>query len=809
MLLFVSDINRQITFTSNERAGLTYINNLRVFLEHMQKHRGMMNALLEGDPSFQELILVEEQELDRAVQTIDSVNSLNGRLLKAEPQWESIKTKWSQLKQTTFLLTPKESFDTHTSLVADSLALIGTIRGTSGLQIDLGTDSYILMDTVTNKLPVMLETIGRARGLGSGMAAKASVSPEERTQLIMLSGMIQSGLDELTRGADSFEETSLRQLVQPYHSQYMYAAAHFLSTMSKELIVADQVTIKSADYFAGATVALNSGYKLYDVESPALDVLLKHRIDRLTMKKWITVSFASVIFLIISYMFLAFYVSVTKMVHTLKRASQRIVDGDLSVRVELATKDELSEVGSVFNSMIQTFGLMMREREQHEKQIEKLAYYDSLTGLPNRILFEERFQISLSNAKRERLMVAVMFLDLDRFKNINDTLGHDAGDLLLQTTASRLKSCVRSGDTVSRLGGDEFLLVIAGIKKIEEAMKVADKIIHQLNIPVPIHEHELVVSGSIGISLYPFNGDDAETLIKHADIAMYHAKSQGRNKYQLFDQELNSRAQSRMHMEISLRQGLDRNEFVVYYQPRYDIATNSIIGMEALVRWMHPQLGLVPPSEFIPVAEEIGLIVPLGEWVLHTACMQNKCWQTEELSPVLISVNISMTQFQRDDFVDMVKQVLVDTGLQPEWLELELTESIVMKHVPMTIVKLNELKELGIHISIDDFGTGFSSLNYLKYLPIDKLKIDRSFIKDVPDAPKDTAITKTIIALGRRLSVKVVAEGVETEEQLQFLANRKCAEVQGFLYSGPLPASEARMLLSRQAAFFSLEINSL
>ena len=350
-------------------------------------------------------------------------------------------------------------------------------------------------------------------------------------------------------------------------------------------------------------------------------------------------------------------------------------------------------------------------------------------------------------------------------------------------------------DTISRIGGDEFLLIIPRINGTDVVNTVAENIINRFSEPVVINGHELVVSVSIGISLYPFDGKSLKNLIKNADTAMYYAKGEGRNNYQIYSSEMNALSDERLRMEVNLRRALERNEFIIHYQPRITLSDGKISGMEALVRWQRPESGLVSPAEFVPLAEEIGLIVPLGEWILRMACNQNKQWQNSGIDPIRISVNISAVQFHRDGFVDVVKRALLESSLEPKWLELELTESIVMNNVTKSINKLNELKEVGVHISIDDFGTGFSSLSYLKHFPIDTLKIDRSFIQDVPESPKDIAIIKTIIALGRRLQLKVVAEGVETKDQYTFLTSRKCNEGQGYFISRPLPADEAVKVL--------------
>jgi diguanylate cyclase (GGDEF)-like protein len=386
-------------------------------------------------------------------------------------------------------------------------------------------------------------------------------------------------------------------------------------------------------------------------------------------------------------------------------------------------------------------------------------------------------------------------LDLDRFKTVNDTFGHSVGDILLQTVAERLKSCLRASDTVTRMGGDEFLLILTGLSEMGQITNLAEKLLSVLAKPLKLESIELTVSGSLGISVYPQDGNDQETLIRNADAAMYNAKSQGRNNYKLYDIQMNLLVKEQLQMEEALRKALVRDELVLHYQPRQHVTSGQITAVEALIRWQHPKLGLLSPSEFMSIAEESGLIVEIGEWVLRTACIQNKAWQKMGINPKRVSVNISGIQFQRDDFYLTVLKVIEETGLEPIWLELELTESMVMRNAPMTIAKLNLLRELGVKISIDDFGTGFSSLSYLKLFPIDIIKIDSSFIQDVSADSKDAAITKTIIALSRRLKLTVVAEGVETYEQLSFLRSRKCNEIQGFIISKPLAVEEVTLLL--------------
>lgn len=453
-----------------------------------------------------------------------------------------------------------------------------------------------------------------------------------------------------------------------------------------------------------------------------------------------------------------------------------------------------STLGLIVGTVLFRFpaGIVKRAEEETVKAFEKLnylSYHDPLTNLPNRIQFNEQLTQALARAYREGSNLAVMFLDLDRFKIINDTLGHNNGDILLQEVAKRLTNCVRKGDTISRLGGDEFTVILPGVTCGQDAAKVAQKIIDILAQPFTLDCHELFITTSIGISVYPTDGEDMETLVKNADAAMYLAKEQGRDKYQFYTEAMNDAALERLTMENNLRKAIQRKELEVYYQPIVDVKSKKINGLEALVRWQHPELGLIEPDKFYQLAEETGLILPLGEWVMQTACAQNKAWQEAGLPNLYMSVNLSARQFQQQSLVNSVIQILNETSLDPQYLQLEITEGIAMFNEDRVIAKLRTLKNLGILIAIDDFGTGYSSLSCLKKFPIHKLKIDQIFIHNLTVDTFDSAITSSIINMAHSLGLDVVAEGVETEAQLAFLQKDWCNEVQGYLFSGPLPAT--------------------
>ena len=447
---------------------------------------------------------------------------------------------------------------------------------------------------------------------------------------------------------------------------------------------------------------------------------------------------------------------------------------------------------------IACFVVDLSQNRQAREKLNHLAYHDALTDLPNQVLFKDRLKQAIALSRRSDQMQAVLLLNLDRFKTINDSLGYTSGDRLLQSVAQRLTSCVRESDTVARFGGDEFAILLTQIPRAQDAANVASAIKSALDQAFLFEDQEIFVSSSIGISLYPHDGRDTAGLLKNAGAALDRAKSLGGDVYQFYTAGGTTRALKQLVLESNLRPGLERAEFFVQYQPQVDIRGFHLVGMEALVRWQHPSLGLLYPSEFVPLAEESGLIIALGDWVLRTACAQNKAWQDAGLTPLTLSVNFSARQFQQPTFITDVAHILKDTNLDPRWLELELTESSIMKDPEAAIEKLHELKLMGIKVAIDDFGTGYSSLNYLKRFPIDTLKIDRSFVSDVCKDPHDTAIVRAIINLGHALDLTVIAEGVETKEQLQYLSALECDVVQGFLFSKALPAGAFEELLMEQ-----------
>jgi diguanylate cyclase (GGDEF)-like protein/PAS domain S-box-containing protein len=445
-------------------------------------------------------------------------------------------------------------------------------------------------------------------------------------------------------------------------------------------------------------------------------------------------------------------------------------------------------------------GTDITEQKKSEQKIQHMAFHDPLTGLPNRVLLEDRMQQAIAHAARTSSRLALLYLDLDNFKKINDSLGHTAGDTLLKEIALRLRECVRDTDTISRQGGDEFVLILNELESADDCVPVVQKILSRLQDPIAADGREFFTSASIGLAVYPEDGTDFESLRKKADVAMYQSKESGRNTYRFFDESMNQEAGEHLMLRNGIRRGLERHEFELYYQPQIDLLTGQVFGAEALLRWHHPELGLVPPAKFIPVAEESGLIVPLGEWVIFEACRQAVAWRNEGLPALQLAVNLSAVQFKRGHVEQTVVDALAKTGLNPAQFEMELTESILLQNIEQVLANVKRLKLLGVNLSIDDFGTGYSSLSYLKRLDIDKLKIDQSFIRDLASDPDDAAIVNAIVQMGHSLNLQVIAEGVEDENMLQMLRKFGCDQAQGYFFARPMPAKDfAEYLRSKLA----------
>jgi len=507
-------------------------------------------------------------------------------------------------------------------------------------------------------------------------------------------------------------------------------------------------------------------------------------------------------------------ISATASAATTRRIQLLTTDLMASANARLARRTEQSKHSSdlsVVTAVIATLlnlGLLgvvillarreIKDRRHAEEVVRFAATHDPLTGLPNRLLLTERGNRALAAAKSQGRGIAVLFIDLDRFKNINDALGHEAGDRLLQNVANRLARCVRRSDTVARQGGDEFVVLIEAFQGPSDLAQVAEKILVQVAEPMTVYGREFQITASIGVSTCPVDGDDLQALLKNADIAMYRAKQQGKNTYQFYGEQMNRHSIERLELETALNRALERDELTLHYQPKIQARTGRVTGIECLLRWQHPTLGLVPPDQIVPLAEETGLIVPIGKWALRTACLQARKWAEQGLPLMRMAVNLSARQFMSATLLDDVMGTIAETGMDPRFIELEVTESVMMPEPEQAVRLLRDLKAIGVRLTIDDFGTGYSSLAYLKRLPIDSVKIDASFVRGIPVDASDVAITETILAMSGSLGLKVVAEGVETRDQMNFLERRGCDEMQGYYFSKPLPAEQLTVYLQQQ-----------
>jgi diguanylate cyclase (GGDEF)-like protein len=481
-----------------------------------------------------------------------------------------------------------------------------------------------------------------------------------------------------------------------------------------------------------------------------------------------------------------------------------IDDAELSLQAVQAGAQDYLVKGQGDGNLLNRALRYAIERKRTQERLAYLASYDQLTDLPNRNLFNERLVTSLQQARRHKRQMVLMFLDLDHFKDINDTLGHSAGDKLLKDVARRLQHCVRAEDTLARLGGDEFTIIMNEVRQQKDSAAVAEKILDALASPFVLEGEEVFVTTSIGIAGYPGSGSDPETLIRHADTALYRAKSEGRGNYQFFEAEMNQAVSERMNMINALRHAANREEFFLYFQPLLHAHSGDVYGMEALLRWQHPERGMIPTCEFVPLLEETGLIVPVGEWVVREACRQNRLWQEAGLEPLLVSVNLSVRQFHERDLMDMVTNAIADAGINPQQLQLEVTESVLLERSHAANKILTRLRDIGIKLAIDDFGTGYSSLSYLKQYPFDTLKFDRSFIQGITSGDNSAAIVASMINLGHSLGMTVVAEGVETSQQLAILHDHNCDQFQGFLFGYPMSSENCtHWLLDNTAHSFS------
>lgn len=608
--------------------------------------------------------------------------------------------------------------------------------------------------------------------------------------------IFMTALSDLGDKVKAFEAGGVDYVTKPFHVEEVLARinAHLLLRAAQQQLAIQHSRLKGSEVryrrlFESAKDGIllvdYANGEITDVNASTLKMLGYSRSDFLSKKLWEVQAFKGV--------------SACKAAFAELQSSEYVRFEHWPLEAQDKSVVDVEFIGNVYQvddaRILQCNIRDITDRKQAEARIHYMALHDALTGLPNRILLQDRLAQAIALACRNQKGVAVLMLDLDRFKNINDSLGHHIGDRLLEEVSMRLRGCLRESDIVARLGGDEFVVALPEVGEKQDIEEVARKILETLVEPFHIDSHELQIGASIGIGQYPTDGDNPGTLLRAADTAMYEAKAQGRGSHWFFTPELNEATQRRLMLANDLRNACARGQFALHYQPQVSPNVGVITGVEALLRWYHPQHGLISPATFIPLLEELGLIVEVGRWVLKTACQQNVAWQKEGVPPLRMAVNLSAQQFYRGDIVRTVEEVLNETGMHPKWLELELTETLTLDDSETTINIMRALKRLGISLSLDDFGTGWSSLSYLRQFPLDRIKIDRSFMRDLPTQPGAEAVVKSIMSLARNLGLTCVAEGVETVEQLDYLQKHMCSEIQGFIYSPALTASDCSQIL--------------
>ncbi len=733
---------------------------------------------------------------ERAV-TIQSLDHQFSKKVTMMDQWEPIRKQLIELDQKSGWLAPMDAISLYNQAINDTYSLMAHVADVSGIRQLRDEQGRLLGNAVADRLPEALMQLDSILNIGINVSASRTIMMEQKLRLSRL-------LEAVRRHANSLEANSTVlltnsedpiQLGQNIRS-YKNTVDEFGSVMEGALTYTLEVPFTSLEAYQSGDASIQAVNRLYDSFVPMLNLKLQEQTDEYERMQLFILLLLLAGLALIACIFTGFYLSVVNTVSELQRTSMRIASGDLSARVNLHTKDELKSIETAYNVMAGVFEKLMAEKEEAEESIKLKAYYDALTGLPNRFLLEDRLRLAISHAQRSKTMIGILFIDLDGFKQINDTLGHHTGDRLLQSMASRLTSCLRESDTVSRVGGDEFIVLLTDLTEHEHALNVANKLIGVLQNTYVIGGNQVEVSASIGVSMYPKDGTDWELLVQKADTAMYNVKSSGKNGVLFATEPKGMQLEHRAQLEEELARGLEQKEFEIFYQPMFDLKTGHISGMEALLRWNHPERGLLLPVDFLDSLQENGWIIQLDEYTLNEVCKQNKRWQEEIGLFIPIAVNVYLHSGWRERLAPTVTSILGSVGLSPEYLEIEITESRIFQNLDVTLPQLDKLRNAGIKVMLDDFGTELSSYNQLKRLPIYGIKIDRSFVKDIPQGKKDRAITSSIVTLARELQLKVVAEGVETAEQYDFLKKLEYGDAQGYYFSTPLSAATMTELIS-------------
>lgn len=791
--LFAS-LDQVIRLSKRELQGLVLIEPVSRTIQYLQQHRGISSALLGGADIMEGRRAAKEREVADAFSVLE--RKLPAHLISSEG-FRHIKAEWERLRIDGLHKSAYGNFTQHTRLIEQVQLFKELIADDYALITDAELATFYLIDTTVNKIPHVVEHLGQLRAYGTFILAAKQITERQIITIHNLIAELESTHREVSNRIDktSYYTPTAEISLRAAHTGIDDSTTQIIKLVESDILTGNFVTPPEI-FMDMATTEINNGYaQMHQVLMPAAKNLIEDRIAKAKNTLYLSVGSALLLMLLIVYISVSIYYAIIGNVNSLIHSARAFAEGDLDQRVKIDTRDELSLVGDGLNAMFEA-------RKQAEQEIHQLVFYDPLTHLPNRRLLLDRLQQATAISTRSGRHGAVLFLDLDLFKKINDTKGHAMGDLMLVEVARRLQFCVREGDSVARLGGDEFVVVLEDLSLLPDeaathAEIVAEKIRDELSRPYMLEGQEHHTTVSIGIELFRAHNENLGNLLKHADVAMYQAKAAGGNTVRFFDPKMQAVLDTRLAIETDLRQAIAKQQFLLQYQIQVN-SCGKTIGAEVLLRWKHPERGFVFPDQFIPLAEETGLILPIGLWVLQTACAQLKAWQQDALTQDLIlAVNVSAKQFHQADFVAQVRRVLLESGAKPSHLKLELTESTVLGNIQEAIAKMREIKQLGVNFSMDDFGTGYSSLAYLKRLPLDEVKIDRSFVSDITTDQSDAAIVQAIIGMTKALGLNVIAEGVETREQMNFLTKHGCHAFQGYLFGKPVPLKEVEALLQK------------
>ncbi len=792
--LFVN-LNQIIVTSQQQLDGIVLIKPIFRTTQFLQQYRGFSAAFLGGDHAMRGKLAAKEIEVYKSFKEMEE--KLPPDLTSGGNFWK-IKTDLARLREWGLRWTIAENFAAHSSLIEQMRSFGVNVADEYALTTKSEIDSFYLVDTIINKLPDALDHFGQIRGYSSSILSRKQISEEQRLKLNSLTVELRSALAELDinfRKISHYNPALQRTI--PAVAYGITGSVQLVSNLVTSDIIAGRFAMPPNTFMNIATTAIDNGYmQLYESLLPTAEALIKARIDRAENTLRMSIAAAVLLLLVVLYFSVGIYYAIIGNIQSLSRSAHAFANGDLSKRVKLDTRDELSQVGDSFNEMADGFSALLEANHISEGVIWRQANFDTLTALPNRRMFYDRLEQEIKKASRDKLKVALLFIDLDKFKEINDTRGHDMGDILLTEAAHRITDCVRETDTVARLGGDEFTVIMTELDNVGNAGQVAENIRKILAEPFLIEGDMVYISASIGITLYPVDAVEIKDLLKNADQAMYAAKNNGHDRFEYFTLSMQEAAQARLRLTNELRYALAAGQIMVYYQPIVELVTGRIHKAEALIRWQHPVHGMVSPVEFIPLAEESGLIIGIGDWVFKEAVRQVKRWRTLHDPTFQVSVNVSPTQFRQScNSCAAWFDYLQELALSGQSIVIEITEGLLLDAEPRVTDKLLVCRNAGIQVAIDDFGTGYSSLSYLKKFNIDYLKIDQSFTRNLAPGSSDMALSEAIIVMAHKLGLKVIAEGVETEQQRDLLAAAGCDYGQGYLFSRPMPVEEFNRLL--------------